>query len=68
LGTSRRIKCETTAPLILWKGAYRVLSSVLVMIVCVVLRMKGFTMPVWAQQGTGRLRLPPPLQPDQPTH
>jgi len=43
-------------------------SSVLVMMVCVVLRIKGFTMAVWAQQGTGRLRLPPPLQPDQPTH
>jgi len=45
-----------------------VLSSVLVMMVCVVLRIKGFTMPDWAQQGTGRLRLPLPLQPDQPTH
>jgi len=68
LGTSGRNKCETNAQHIFWKRAYRVLSSVLVMMVCVFLRIKGSTMPVWAQHGTGRLRLPPPLQPDQPTH
>jgi len=43
-------------------------SSVLIMMVCVVLRIKAFFMLVWAQKGTCSLRQLPTPHPDQPTH
>jgi len=43
-------------------------SSVLVMMVRVVLRIKAFFMLVWAQKGTCSMRQPLPPHPDQLTH